>query len=229
MNRPARFLTLGLLALLGATSANAADLQRPPMYQKAPGYQTFVPAPFTWQGFYIGVNGGYGWATSTLSGVGGDSTVHPKGGLLGPTVGYNMQMGGFVFGLEGDLDYSWMRATNDATAPCPSCEVRNNYLATARGRVGYAWDRWLPYVTGGAAFGDMQFKTPAGGSQAKDKVGWTLGGGLEYAFAASRWSAKAEYLYVDLGTANCDAAHCGTSVDSSFKANTFRLGINYHY
>lgn len=227
MHRTAAALTLGLFAILIASPSRAADLPRP-MYRKAPVYQPYAPPPFTWQGFYIGVNGGYGWGDSTLTGVGGTSTIHPNGALLGPTVGYNFQLGSFVAGLEGDIDYSWMRDTNGPVAPCAGCEVRNHYLATIRGRLGYAWDRWLPYVTGGAAFGDIETSTPAGGSQFTDKVGWALGGGIEYAFA-SPWSAKIEYLYTDLGTATCDAAHCGTSTDASFRTNTVRVGINYHY
>jgi outer membrane immunogenic protein len=199
------------------------------MYSKTPVNRPYAPPPFTWQGFYIGINGGYGWSNATITGPGGSSTVNPNGGLLGTTVGYNFQAGSnFVAGIEGDLDYSWMRDTNGAVAPCPACEIRNNYIATARGRLGYAWDRWLPYVTGGAAFGDIQTKTPAGGSQATNKVGWAVGGGLEYAFA-SPWSAKIEYIYTDLGSANCDAAHCGASTDVSFHASTVRVGINYHY
>jgi outer membrane immunogenic protein len=174
------------------------------------------------------VNGGYGWGDSTLTGAGTTSTVHPKGGLLGPTIGYNFQFGGFVYGVEGDFDYSWMKDSNGAAAPCAGCEVRSHYLGTARGRLGYAWDRWLPYITGGAAFGDIQVSTPAGGSQYTNKVGWTVGGGLEYAFA-SPWSAKIEYLYTDLGTATCDAAHCGKRTDADFRSSTVRVGINYHY
>lgn len=228
MHRTAAAVTVGLFALLIASPSNAADLPRPAYKAPpVPAYQTFVPA-FTWQGFYIGINGGYGWGSSTLSGPTGSSTVTPKGALLGETVGYNFQSGSLVYGLEGDLDYSWMRATNAATAPCANCEVRNHYLATVRGRLGYAFDRWMPYVTGGAAFGDIQTSTPAGNRQYTDKVGWALGGGVEYAFTR-KWSTKLEYMYVDLGSANCSAANCGTSVDTSFHANSVRAGLNYHF
>ena len=219
-------LALGLLASSLPSPASAADLARP-IYRKAPVYQPILPPQFTWEGFYVGVNGGYGWGDSTLTGAGSKS-VHPDGGLLGETIGYNMQFGNFVAGLEGDIDYSWMRGTAGAGAPCAGCEVRNHYLATARGRLGFAWNRWLPYITGGAAFGDIQTSTPGGGSQFTNKVGWTLGGGVEYAFTAP-WSAKIEYLYTDLGSATCDAAHCGAAIDTSFHANTVRAGVNYHF
>jgi outer membrane immunogenic protein len=179
---------------------------------------------------YVGFNGGYGWANSTLSSaVATSSSVPANGAFAGSTFGYNLQVGNVVYGIEGDIDYSWMRGTNGIAAPCSGCEVRNHYLATVRGRLGYAWDRWLPYVTGGAAIGDIQISTPAGNIQRTEKVGWTLGGGVEYAFSASKWSAKLEYLYANLGNANCDAAHCGTSTDASFRANVVRVGVNYHY
>jgi outer membrane immunogenic protein len=87
----------------------------------------------------------------------------------------------------------------------------------------------LPYATGGAAFGDITVNTPAGGSQAQNKVGWTAGAGVEYAFTGSRWSTKLEYLYVNLGSATCDAAHCGVSTSADFKANVVRLGLNYRF
>lgn len=227
MHRTTLAVTVGMFVLAVAEPCGAADLARP-IYRKAPVYQTFVP-PFTWSGFYVGINAGYGFGDSTLSGAGASTTVHPDGALLGPTIGYNFQAGSAVYGIEGDIDYSWMRKTADATGPCPSCEVRNNYIATIRGRLGWAFDRWLPYVTGGVAFGDIQFEAPGGGSAFTDKVGWTVGGGVEYAFVASHWSTKLEYQYVDLGSASCDAAHCGTATDADFKANTIRWGVNYRY
>lgn len=229
MNRTAIAAMAAFAALLAAQPSNAADLARP-VYHKAPAYQTFVPAAFSWQGFYVGFNGGYGVANTTLANSTFTSeTFHPNGALVGSTFGYNFQTGGAVYGIEGDVDYSWMRAAAGPGAPCSGCEVRNHYLATVRGRLGYAMDRWLPYVTGGAAFGDIQTSTPGGGSQSTNKVGWTAGGGVEYALPATNWSAKLEYLYADLGTATCDAAHCGVSTDTTFRANVVRVGINYHY
>lgn len=227
MQRIAAAATFGLFAVLIAGPSNAADMAQP-VYRKAAVYQPYAPPPFSWQGLYLGINGGYGWADSTLTGGGRSNTVHPTGALIGPTAGYNFQFGNVVAGIEGDLDYSWMHDTSGAVPPCRGCEVHNFYLATLRGRLGLAWDRWLPYVTGGAAFGDIQTSTPAGGSQFSNRAGWTVGGGLEYAFA-SPWSAKIEYLYSDLGSMTCDAAHCGTAVAVNFRASTVRVGINYHY
>src|SRR2546429_650216 len=82
---------------------------------------------------------------------------------------------------------------------------------------GYAFDRFLPYFTGGAAFGAVKGSVLGFGSFTETKVGWTLGGGLEYAFT-DNWTAKLEYLYVDLGKTHCNAACSGGDpFDVTFK------------
>lgn len=230
MTRTATTVAAGFLVAIATSASYGTDLARPRPYVKAPAYQPVYVAPFTWQGFYADFNGGYGWGTSTLTGPTGiTSTTNPVGALLGTGFGYNFQAGNFVYGIEGDADYSWMEDTSDTVGPCPSCTVHNYYLATVRGRLGYAWDRWLPYITGGAAIGSINVSTPAGGAHGTDNVGWTVGGGIEYAFAATHWSTKLEYLYADLGSVTCDAAHCGTSVGADFHANIVRVGLNYHF
>jgi outer membrane immunogenic protein len=228
MNRTALLAGCALLALFAINPSFGTDLAQPRPFTKAPIYQP--AAPFTWSGFYATFNAGYGWGDSTLSNTAGaTSSVSPSGPLLGSGFGYNIQTGNWVWGLEGDIGPSWMRDTNAAVATCASCEVRNHYLGTARGRIGYAFDNWLPYATGGAAFGDITVKTPGGGSQGENKVGWTAGAGVEYAFMGTRWSTKLEYLYVDLGSMTCDATHCGTATDADFKANVVRMGLNYKF
>ena len=211
----------GLLALAMATPSSAAD-------RKAPVYTTPV---FSWSGVYVGINGGYGWGTSDWSSAATAGSPKPKGGLVGGTLGYNVQTGGLVWGLEGDLDYSWIKGTDTGgTGVCaaPGCETRNTYLATGRGRIGFAADRWLPYLTGGAALGGLKMSPNNGLSQTKSKFGWTLGGGVEYAVTGA-WSVKAEYLYVDLGRTTCSAATCGIDTDVKFKENIVRTGLNYRF
>jgi len=216
----------GLLMAAVATPSFAADLSRPAY--KAPFKATKNPvyvAPFSWTGFYVGINGGYGWGKSnwtTALGSTGDFDV--KGALVGGTVGYNLQTGGWVWGLEADGAASWILGSGTA---CGGCETRNNWLATGRGRLGYAWDNWLPYITGGAAYGNIRSNL-GGGSDTTNKLGWTAGGGFEYSFM-SEWSAKIEYLYVDLGKATCGAATCGLDTDVTFKANIVRIGVNYRF
>ncbi len=210
----------GLLACAVAGPSLAADLSRPAF--KAPA----ASAPFNWTGFYVGINGGYAWGTSNWTDSTGAATgnFNVRGGMVGGTIGYNLQTSQFVLGAEGDIDASWIKGT-DATA---CCETKNDWFATARARVGYAFDRWMPFVTGGAAFADVKM-TPGGlPSETETKIGWTAGGGLEYAFQGA-WSAKVEYLYADLGKANCSAATCALATDVNFKTSIVRGGVNYHF
>ena len=145
--------SVGLLAL-GVASASAADIQRrQAMPAKAPVYVTPV---YNWTGPYVGIQGGYGWGTSDYSApFAGSST--PKGGLVGGTLGYNWQMGQAVFGLETDLAWSGIRG-DTTCAVATTCETRNNWLGTTRARLGFAADRFMPYVTGGAAYGGVNYR-----------------------------------------------------------------------
>jgi len=215
----------GLLAAAVASPSFAADMPRSAF--KAPVYV----APFNWSGFYVGINGGYGWGTSNWSSAVSSGNAKTKGGLVGGTVGYNVQTGAAVWGLEGDFDASWIKGSDNAgTGVCaaPGCETKNTWLATGRGRIGYAFDRVLPFITGGAAFGNVKMTPNTLLSETKTKVGWTVGGGLEYAFMGP-WSAKIEYLYVDLGKSTCGAASCGVDTDVKFNANIVRAGLNYRF
>jgi outer membrane immunogenic protein len=210
--------SVGILAL-GISTASAADIsRREVMPAKAPVY---VSQLYNWTGAYVGINGGYGWGTSSFSGplVGSSS---PSGGLIGGTLGYNYQVGQAVLGLEGDLD--WSNINGSATCAVGiSCSTRNNWLGTTRVRLGYAADRFMPYVTGGAAFGDISTSATGFADAHSNKVGWTLGGGVEAAIAGP-WTAKLEYLYVDLGHGGTIAAS-----NASFHTNIVRAGLNYRF
>ena len=209
-------LTACVAFLVAATAIPAMGADLPIPYKAAP-----AAAPFNWTGFYVGINGGYGWAKSDWSGglAGFDAT----GAMVGGTVGYNLQMSQFVVGFEGDVDASWLKGS-DSTA---CCETKNSWFATARGRLGYAMDRIMPFLTAGGAFGNLKTST-ALGSQTATRPGWTAGGGVEYAFMGA-WSAKLEYLYADLGKASCDVATCTVATDVSFKTNIVRAGVDYHF
>jgi outer membrane immunogenic protein len=104
-----------------------------------------------------------------------------------------------------------------------TCETKNTWLGTVRGRLGYAIDRFMPYVTGGLAVGDIKNNISGIGSASDTKAGWTVGGGLEYAFNGP-WSAKVEYLYVDLGRGGAIAGS-----DAKFQTNIVRAGLNYRF
>lgn len=211
------------VAAMGGTAA-AADLPPAPAvpYYKAPVY---VPT-YNWSGFYIGINGGGGWGRSDWSTTGSFGT---SGGLVGGTVGYNYQINQAVLGVEGDIDWADINGTTSA-AGCPttSCSTGDNWLSTIRGRIGYAGDRFMPYFTGGAAFGDIKASGPGLTGDDSTNAGWTLGGGIEFAIAG-HWTAKAEYLYVDLGHESCGLS-CGAATQNvSWRANIGRVGVNYRF
>lgn len=206
-------LGLAIAALLAAPiAANAADLGPAPSY-KAPAY---VSPAFSWSGFYVGLNGGYGWGSLDFDGGG---SLDPKGLLIGGTLGYNLQTGSWVWGIEGDIDYTTMK--DDVGGVEGSVPL----FGTVRGRVGYAgWANFMPYITGGAAFAQVKIDAGAAGNETNTRIGWTIGGGFEYALWSS-WSVKLEYLYADLGKFSCDI--CGTDV--SYKTNIVRAGVNYRF
>jgi outer membrane immunogenic protein len=211
--------------LAASMSANAADLRPQPMPTKAPPV-AYVTPPFSWNGFYIGVNGGGGWGNSH-SDLAGHTSL--SGGMVGGTVGYNLQVGTWVFGVEGDIDWADVSGTT-TNANCPAgCRVKNNWLNTDRGRIGYAFGNFLPYVTGGLAVGDVRATNPGFAGLTNTQAGWTVGAGAEYAISGP-WSAKVEYLHVDLGHFNC-GLNCGpTPTDNvSFREDLVRGGINYRF
>lgn len=207
-----RKLLLGTaLSLILVASANAADL-----YTKAP------PATYNWTGLYVGGNVGYGWGT------GGDSTVfetaagvvvgaptnlstNVTGFVGGGQIGYNWQISSVVLGIEGDLDYLDQTGTSTFTnvLGTGTNNLRENYISTVRGRLGYAADRWLFYVTGGAAFvgftGSSSFDfigSPTSvpiTSATGNRPGYAVGGGVDMALSHN-WTLGVEYLYVNTGS-----------------------------
>ena len=214
--------TISLLAFT-ATSALAADLPRS-MPAKAPAFV----ADLQLDRLLLGINGGYGWGRSNWSAFGADAD--PSGGMVGGTIGYNWQAMGspFVFGLEGDIDWADIKGSF-VSAACPTgCETKNNWLGTVRGRLGYAFDRVMPYVTGGAAFGDIQANQGGFSGVSDTKVGWTVGGGVEAA-VVGKWTAKLEYLYVDLGSVGCGAGSCSMPTNVDFRTHVVRAGLNFRF
>jgi outer membrane immunogenic protein len=229
-----------LMALIGSP-AFAADM---PLKAPPP-----PPAPVSnWTGFYIGGNIGYGWGnansainfaqSATIFNTApfwtlGASDRDPLNGVIGGgQIGYNWQVGQYVYGLETDFQGSGQqgsRALGSALLPGAGILVtavpttitytdRLAWLGTARVRLGYANGSWLFYGTGGLAYGEMKvsgnalpapsFFGPNGPypwQQSATKVGWTAGAGVENAFA-SHWSWKIEYLYVDLGNATTNVS-----------------------
>jgi outer membrane immunogenic protein len=218
--------TAALLAFAATTPAGAADLPRVQPVVKAP--VVAPPVAYNWTGFYVGINGGGAWGRSSFDGALGTlGNFDTSGALAGGTVGYNWQYGQAVFGLEGDIDWTNIRGSAGCFGGLAACQAQNDWLGTARGRLGYAFDRFLPYVTGGLAVGDLKANVPGIGSASDTKAGWTAGGGLEVALGRN-WTAKAEYLHVDLGNLNC-ATCTGTASNVGFTTEIVRGGLNFKF
>jgi outer membrane immunogenic protein len=190
---------------------------------------------FDWNGLYFGANAGYGSGEVGLSNVtvnGAAATYgsgfSPDGGLVGGQIGYNYQTGNFVFGVETDLQWADISETNVLNDT-----AKLNYFGTVRGRLGYVMDRFMPYVTGGFAYGEGEATLRYSGVSLTDSqthTGWTIGGGLEAALN-EHVSLKAEYLYVDLGSQgyNWTKGKAAIAADGDLTANVIRAGINYRF
>jgi outer membrane immunogenic protein len=226
-----RLLFVFALAAMTAQAARAADIP-----VKAPAVPVDANAPFSWTGLYLGINGGYAWGSSSWddAAIGlGSGNFGVNGGLVGGQLGYNWQHGPLVLGVETDAD--WLNASGSLAGGgiCTvvgggACQTSQSWIGTTRGRIGYAFGRWMPYVTAGAAYGDIKV-TDAFGSQSATQLGWSAGGGLEVGFLGN-WSAKLEFLHLDLGTASFfDAASGGKTLSVPVKDDLVRAGISYHW
>lgn len=217
---------LGLVAFAGA--ASAADLPA----RKGPVLAPVVYAPaFTWTGFYIGGNAGYAWGNIDTTTFGVLPTLEdPEGFVGGGQIGYNYQVGQIVFGVEADFQGADLKATvRDGLGNSASNEI--NYFGTVRGRIGYAIDRFLPYVTGGFAYANVksQFATPlASVSNDNTQYGYTIGAGLEYAFT-NNLTAKLEYLYVDLERESVRTPFGAANIKVGTDFSVVRAGLNYKF
>jgi outer membrane immunogenic protein len=208
---------------------HAADM--PARVAKAP--ESLVAPVFNWTGFYVGATVGGIWAKDQLSvpGFVGNRTSF-RGYLGGPTVGVNWQTGPWVFGIEGD--YSWTNIHEDVSFGCfPPCREKLSNFATARGRVGYAANNYLAYLTGGAAFTRVENSQPGVVTigVGRDTVsGWTIGAGLEGAVGGN-WSWKVEYLFADFGNpvVNWPGLPATEAVRHDLTEQILRVGINYRF
>ena len=253
-------------SLLAVTNAFAADL---PVYSKAPA----VAAVYDWTGLYIGTNLGYSWGRGSTDGnATGTRTValnavppvvtalalplsgraDVNGFIGGGQLGYNWQRGTWLFGLEGDIQFSNERGSGDvcSVAGCPvgsavfTRDYKLDWFGTARGRVGFLpAERILLYATGGLAYGTFSgssWTLPLDvGTWSHLQAGWTVGAGVEAALG-SNWSVKFEYLYMDLGhvggstATNTTVAGTTTTVltyvfNTRFTDSIARVGLNYKF
>jgi outer membrane immunogenic protein len=214
-----KFVTLvAAMAAFGFVSAaSAADM---PMKSPAP---MMAPA-YNWTGFYVGVNGGYGWGTTTGTAlpVATGGNVNLTGGLVGGTLGYNFQMGSWVLGLEADYDWANINGTTTLGGT-----FTINSLGSARGRLGYAWNNVLLYGTGGFAWGSAT-GAGFGVTESHTHTGWAAGGGLEYGVTRNL-SLKGEYLYTSLSAQNYFVPVVPAPNDVGANVSTIRLGANWRF
>jgi outer membrane immunogenic protein len=211
---------------LGALPAVAADFASRP-----PPVDYYSPAPVSrWQGFYAGLNGGYGWGSFT---DGGQWLFdQPSGGEFGFTAGYNyMVTPNLLIGAEADFDFAGINVTSYPFPGLVSSSSVND-LFTLRGRVGYTMDRALFFVSGGLAGGrtDLNLQSLWGnfwGQQSSYQLGWTLGAGVEY-LVIPNVSVKAEYLFTSLGS-NQYFNFSPWALQLGANTSQVRLGVNYHF
>ena len=231
-SRPCQLAATALGIALGGP-ALAADLP-----VKAP------MAVYDWTGFYVGGHFGYGGGS-----LGPGTNPLPEQGVLFPPgvtgliggyqVGYNRQFANrLVLGIEADATFT---SPEDQAAlgrmPVTPFNTTADYVGTVRGRIGYAFGRWMPYVTGGFAWGHTrafinQTDTDSGdviSALGHYQTGWTAGLGIEFAVSGN-WTAKLEYEYVDLSRQTYDLSGFGlanTSVEP--RVSLAKFGLNYQF
>jgi outer membrane immunogenic protein len=227
----AALATIAAIAAFAAMPVLAAD-----MAIKAPPPAPVVTPPLDWTGFYVGGNFGSGWATTSDSNTFFGATTgnyHIAGAIGGGQLGYNWQTSQWVLGVESDYDFSNVKGSTSAGL-CAGvvCTIENTWVGTTRGRIGYSVGNWLPYATGGVAYGNVHIQDSAGAVHGgTNRTGWTAGAGIEYALTRN-WSLKVEYLYIDLGSAGVPctvaAGPCGMSTQT-FNESVARSGIEYRF
>jgi outer membrane immunogenic protein len=241
-----------MLASVGTIGiASAADIYpAPPPPAAAPVYRPV----YNWSGFYLGGDVGYGWASSTstttlsnpLAGVFTNSgSGNASGAVAGGQLGANWQAGMFVFGVEGDFQWSGQKDTKSVSCGL-GCTLTGtgkiDAFGTARLRAGAAFDRLFVYATGGGAWTHLSDSLDLSAlgttvnilSVSSGQFGWTVGGGLEFAFAEN-WTGKVEYLYIDTSnvslTGSLPALIRGGTVSraENVKDSILRFGLNYKF
>jgi outer membrane immunogenic protein len=261
------------ILIAGSVHGFAADMA--PRYSKAP----VAPVEtWNWGGFYIGGNVGGAWerGSSSTNFISLGTTpladaTNPQSNSLNSSAliggihgGYNWQAAAWVFGLEADWDWTntkngFCRQTDAFSLSCAdnnrgflTLNEKTEWLGSARGRVGYAWDRFMIYGTGGAAWGKIDTSInanclvggcgfsslPLNGTAnfSTTKTGWVAGAGIE-AMLTANWIVRAEYLHYDLGSINYTAifpASAGPGTQSatwsrSFQYETVRAGLSYKF
>lgn len=213
-----------------AQSASAADI---PTKAPARAPAAVVPAT-TWTGCYIGAQGGYAWGdTGYHTGIpatpGSGYTFDVSGGVVGGHVGCNYQVNWFVFGVEGDGEWTGLSG-DDGGRGGTIDRIEGNWQASLRGRAGIAVGQALIYATGGAAWLNVDYSRPDFNTEVINKTlgGWTVGAGLEYGFTPN-WSARIEYRYAEFDSEGFPFTTGSQRTLRDTSVNTIRAGISYRF
>jgi outer membrane immunogenic protein len=239
-------LTSAALLALSAGAAFASDL---PTHKAPPPPPP--PAPFSWTGFFVGVEGGFGWGeehdnlSSAIPHAIADS-FSVSGPIGGIDAGYNQQFNSLVIGVVADIEASDIHGGKSfSVTPCEgicvgTLSMHNTWQSSLRARAGVAFDRLLIYGTGGLAIADDRENAYAdaivsdvwSGSQTKTLYGWTIGAGAEYAIS-DHWTASAELRYADFGDATYSITNQTTGASHNYKAGfdetLAQIGLSYKF
>jgi outer membrane immunogenic protein len=212
--------TIAIAALTG--SAFAADL---PSTKSAPVFTAPVSV-YNWTGFYLGADVGGIWGQGKFSNTAGVSnSVSPSSVIGGGYAGYNYQINQFVLGLQGEFDGTGVKGTN-----ANLLGLKEDYLASIDGRLGFAFDRVLFYAIGGVAFTNTKFALGTANYNG-NSTGYDIGGGVEYAFLPN-WTVRAEYRYYDFGKTSYSpiiAVAVVPGFSLSKNDSVVRVGLDYKF
>ncbi|MET2831976.1 outer membrane protein [Mesorhizobium shangrilense] len=204
-----------------------------------------VAATYNWSGGYVGAQIGYAWGRSVFSTPNDDETgrFDPDSVIGGLYLGYNHQINGgpWVVGVDGDLTFGgehkahkWSWSGDGVYDPDHVTIGQIDYAVALRARVGYAVDRWLPYVAGGVSTARFAFALDHDGTenwdfqQKQTLTGWNIGVGVEYA-ATDNLVVRAEYRYTDFGSKNYYDANWDGESKINLSSNDLRLGVAYKF
>lgn len=192
---------------------------------------------FNWSGSYFGGHAGYArndvdWSVAATGGT--IYRLDSKGLFGGVHAGHSLQQGNWVYGVEADINTGNFDRSIGIAGTDFTISAGLEWFGSVRGRVGVTNDRWLAYVTGGYAFGKFEnsFVSPllfaVQGFFSETRHGWTLGTGLEYAFA-NNFTARVEYRYSDYGSKNYLVPGLGSPHTVDLTTQQVLFGLSYRF
>jgi outer membrane immunogenic protein len=224
------YIIASALLLATVTGAQAADVV----------VQETVPA-YNWSGIYVGAQAGYAWSDARYDAFDYATVDYDPNGLFGGAyAGYNYQLqNNIVLGIDADINFSGIDSDGSltwASGSDPDDHIGHSkvkWTGAIRGRVGYALDRFMPYIAGGLSVARFQFDLDHDGTgnmdfeEERSLTGWNLGAGFDYA-ATDNIIVRAEYRYSDFGSRSFDNDWADDS-KIDLKTHDIRLGVAYKF